>query len=207
MATANPTRHGNGFKDRTGQRVGRVTAIRYSHTVGKNAFWECLCDCGKLFCVRSTQLARTRSCGCFKKHGHTSKTWSSREWRAWHDMRHRCKEMRDGPRQNYFDRGICVCPQWQDSFLQFLADVGPAPSPKHTIERINNDGHYEPGNVRWATRAEQSRNRRVNIMLTFQGETLCGTDWARRLGVPPVTFLSWVRRLGAQEAFRRCANR
>lgn len=84
---------------------------------------------------------------------------------------------------NYGGRGIYVCDAWRDSFETFLRDVGHRPSAKHSLDRINNDGDYEPGNVRWATCKEQRDNTRLIHRLTFNGETLPLTDWARRIGI------------------------
>ena len=92
------------------------------------------------------------------KHGMTH----SDEFRTWMHMRQRCnpKYARPHEIEHYVDRGIKVCESWETSFANFYADMGPRPSPKHSIDRIDNDGHYEPGNVRWATSVEQNRNRR-----------------------------------------------
>jgi len=97
--------------------------------------------------------------------------------------------------RNWGGRGIRVCDAWRDSFEAFLRDVGPRPSKAHSIDRYpNNDGHYEPGNVRWATPREQQSNKRSAHPLTFQGETLSVMDWARRLGMPQPTLANRIRR-------------
>jgi len=84
----------------------------------------------------------------------------------------------------YGGRGIIVCQRWVESFEAFLTDMGPRPSPKHSIDRFpDKNGNYEPGNCRWATQAEQSRNTRRNVNVTFDGRTMCLTDWAKELGV------------------------
>lgn len=94
----------------------------------------------------------------------------------------RCTNPRHVNFKAYGGRGITVCAEWRD-FGAFIAAMGSRPSPQHTLERINNNGHYEPGNVRWATRAEQSRNTRRTRLVAFNGETLCIQDWAQRLGI------------------------
>jgi len=104
------------------------------------------------------------------------------EYWVFHDMRKRCLCVSRENYRNYGGRGIAVCAEWQ-SFKAFYRDMGPRPSPKHTIERIDNDGDYEPNNCRWATRAEQLRNTRCTHFITFNGITLCLTDWAKRLGM------------------------
>lgn len=104
------------------------------------------------------------------------------ERRAWCGMRARCRNQNNTSWHNYGGRGISVCERWQ-TFENFIADLGPRPSPLHSLERVNNDGNYEPGNVVWATRKEQAQNTRQVRRLSFNGETLTISDWARKLGV------------------------
>jgi hypothetical protein len=96
--------------------------------------------------------------------------------------------------KNYGGRGISVCQRWADSFEVFISDMGPRPSPKHSIDRIDNDGNYEPGNCRWATNLEQARNRRTNRVITLDGESLCLVDWAKRTGVDHRTISERLRK-------------
>jgi hypothetical protein len=103
-------------------------------------------------------------------------------------MKDRCQNPHAPEYKNYGGRGIQVCREWLDSFEAFMRDVGERPGPGYSLERINNGGNYEPGNVKWATSAEQTRNKRVNHMLTLHGETRCLTDWARVLGLNPKTL-------------------
>ena len=103
------------------------------------------------------------------------------EYYSWISLRRRCANV-DGVYPGYGGRGIKVCARWDD-FLTFLADMGPRPSKQHSIDRINNDGDYEPSNCRWATRREQAANRRSPKMVTHNDETLCVAEWARRYGI------------------------
>jgi hypothetical protein len=105
---------------------------------------------------------------------------------AWKAMCQRCSNQKNEQFPNYGGRGITVCPRWRDDYMAFLADVGPRPSPLHSLDRIDNDGHYEPGNVRWATIDRQLRNQRRARLITFGEETLCLTDWAHRCGLTSV---------------------
>jgi len=101
----------------------------------------------------------------------------------WKGMIQRCTNPKRDAFIYYGGRGIEVCQRWLDSFENFLADVEPRPSPAHSIDRFPNpNGNYEPGNVRWATRAEQSRNKKNNHLMTLNGETHCLTEWAEVLG-------------------------
>lgn len=110
------------------------------------------------------------------------------EYNVWIGMLHRCANPKRYGYYRYGGRGIRVCERWQASFEDFLADMGPRPSPDHSIDRIDNDGHYEPGNCRWATDAEQRRNRSDNRVLCFRGESRCLTDWAAKLGLTDSTI-------------------
>lgn len=104
------------------------------------------------------------------------------EFQAWAGMVSRCSNPNGGDYPNYGGRGIRVCKEWQDSYLAFLGHVGRKPSPQHSLDRIDNDGNYEPGNVRWATRAEQNLNRRNNRLVTHNGETRPLAEWVRLTG-------------------------
>lgn len=107
---------------------------------------------------------------------------------SWLNMKLRCKN-----NPLYVERGITVCERWATSFRKFLEDMGERPDGT-TLERKNNDGGYEPANCRWATPAEQSRNKKSNIMLTFRGETKCLQDWAVELRIHHVTIMSRLRK-------------
>lgn len=108
---------------------------------------------------------------------------------AWQAMKKRCCEPNHRSYKHYGGRGITVCDRWQ-TFDNFYADMGEQP-PGHTLDRIDVNGNYEPSNCRWATAHEQSRNRRTNRLIEFNGETLCVVDWARRVGIHQNTL--WQR--------------
>lgn len=109
------------------------------------------------------------------------------EYRLWAGMKERCLNSKSKAWANYGGRGIRICERWANSFSAFIEDIGYRPSPNHTIDRVNNDGNYEPGNVRWATPKEQARNRRDNRLITIDGVTKCAIDWARERGIPTGT--------------------
>ena len=116
-----------------------------------------------------------------KRHGEATDSGPSVEYVAWQSMTSRCSPT--GPHSsNYDDRGLSVCEEWRGSggFERFLAHVGRRPTDEHSIDRIENDKGYYPGNVRWATRRQQAQNRRTNVTLTIDGVTLCVAEWARR---------------------------
>ncbi len=127
-----------------------------------------------------------------KAHGLTK----TGEYASWYGMHSRCSNPKTDRYKDYGGRGVRVCERWKD-FLTFLADMGPKPSPEHTLDRFpDNDGNYEPGNCRWATPAEQGRNRRDNCYLTCQGRTMTMTDWAAELGITPATLWCRLHMLG-----------
>jgi hypothetical protein len=114
----------------------------------------------------------------------------------WRTMIQRCHNPNSNGYYLYGSRGIKVCERWRTSFEAFCEDMGARPSPSHTIDRIDNDGNYEPGNVRWGTKKQQSTNSRRNITATINGETLCMTDWCRKLGVSYACVQTRVTRRG-----------
>lgn len=174
--------------DYTGQRFGKLTAIAKSHQSGRITFWEYRCDCGNTKVAPSALVCNDhiRDCGCVV---------ASHEYTCWKSMKRRCNNPNSTGYENYGGRGIKVCPEWNNSFDAFLLHIGPSPTPKHTIERLDNSADYVPGNVRWATRKEQANNRRTNRLITHNGETMNTKQWADRLGVRK-TVISNRLRLG-----------
>lgn len=113
--------------------------------------------------------------------------------RIWCCMKHRCGNPDNSAYKHYGARGIRVCDRWLKSFETFCSDMGPRPSLRHSIDRIDNDGNYEPGNCRWATRSEQARNTRRTISVAFRGDVMCLKDWAAVLGIPYDTIKKRLR--------------
>jgi hypothetical protein len=122
-------------------------------------------------------------------------SWT-KEYRAWREIIRRCQNPNRGDYRYYGGRGIRVCARWRNSFANFLNDMGIAPSRLHTVDRRNNDGNYEPGNCRWATRAEQAINSRQCHMVAFRGETMPLTQWAIRTGIKVENLYTRLNRLG-----------
>jgi hypothetical protein len=172
--------------DIAGQVFGRLTAIE---AVGahKTLRWRCRCECGteRLIIGSALRTGITVSCGCLRneKTGLRSRTHGligHPAYHTWESMRARCA----GQDPNYGGRGITVCGRW-DSFENFLADMGERPSPRHSLDRIDNDGPYSPENCRWSTWGAQARNKRSNRVIVLDGVSLPVVDWAARAGVPP----------------------
>lgn len=162
-----------------------------------------LCDCGKQSVVLKSNAKRMTSCGCQKyttnrttTHGEASAGGKrTKEYRAWASMITRCtnRKLRCWP--DYGGRGISVCERWRNSYEAFLKDVGRAPSSRHSIDRIDNDGNYEPGNVRWATGREQALNTRRSLsdadrlkIVEFHGQGLSQHAIARVTGISRPTI-------------------
>lgn len=161
--------------DLAGQRFGRLVAIRREPNAPKQALWFCECDCGRTAVVSSPALrhGKTKSCGCWRRefpaatktrHGYATRdetgNYRHAVYRIWRGMRSRCENPNQPHYPRYGGRGIKVCERWRD-FANFLADMGERPSPRHSLDRIDSDGDYEPGNVRWATASEQRHNART----------------------------------------------
>lgn len=164
-------------KDIRGRVFGKLTVISYSH-VSKTGHtsWVCRCECGKTKIAKSKHLicGSTRSCGCLRSeipglkmeengsfiHGDASGGKVSSEYVSWAGMIQRCEYEGHNRFERYGGRGIIVCDRWRNSFQNFLSDMGRKPGKEYSLDRINNDGNYEPGNCRWATRSEQSKNRK-----------------------------------------------
>jgi hypothetical protein len=159
-------------RDIIGQRFGRLIARELVGKRGRSVLWRCECECGRFVDVVRGNLmsGNTRSCGCMivkrtiersTTHGDSSRSNRSPEYVAWSSMIQRCACSKNALTwKNYGGRGIRVCSRWRESFANFLADVGRRPSAKHSLDRIDVNGNYEPGNVRWATRSQQQRNKR-----------------------------------------------
>jgi hypothetical protein len=176
-----------------GKKFGKLTVIERVN--GHASKWLCRCDCGNNKVVFGGNLRRghTQSCGCKKvpteelraraiRHGHGAPGKHSLTYASWGSMRERCNNSNASGYENYGGRGIKICERW-NIFENFLSDMGERPSPKHTLDRIDPDGNYEPTNCRWATIAEQQRNRRNTQWVEFEGEKVSLGELCEKFGV------------------------
>lgn len=187
-----------------GRRYGRYTVLGAFNRVGSNRKFLCKCECGTTRSVYEANLVsgKTLSCGCFHSentisrrtvHGESGTVGLERtpEYRCWIGMRARCSDKED---KYYGGRGISVCKRWEESFMEFLGDMGRRPSGKHSIDRINNDGDYEPNNCRWATAHEQRSNTSRNVLVVLDGQKMIVAEALRKVGLKSSTFWERVRR-------------
>lgn len=160
-----------------GKRFGKLEVFGTFYkpnAKGRRLWFICRCDCGKTRQCSKSDTVRLdkraiKSCGCdkivYKKHG----LYKLPEYKIWKDVRKRCQNQKSGAFKNYGQRGITLDPRWNDFFV-FIENMGQRPSPKHTIERHNNDGAYSPENCSWQLRSVQNNNKRNNRYIFFKGK-------------------------------------
>lgn len=172
-----------------GKRIGRLIITGRDMLIKSGrSYYKCLCICGNTKSIRMDHLvkAETNSCGCIqreaiiktaRRHGmsHTATFWT------WTRMKGRCSNKKNSSFRNYGGRGIKVCERWH-KFENFYEDMGDKPINK-SIDRINNNGNYEPSNCRWADNYQQTNNRRFNVVLEFNGEKMTVSNWARHIDI------------------------
>lgn len=195
-----------------GQTFGRLTVVSFAgyHTNGGSctyAFWMCRCICNpeqiKPYRADILRSGRVQSCGCYQRdmrrqrslrHGQAQDGKKTPEYHCWGSMLHRCRNPHNKNFHHYGGRGITVCQEWVDSFETFFADMGPRPSPTHSLERKDNALGYTPDNCLWATRAEQQLNRRTTRLLTYKGRTMCLKEWGKELETSPQVLAGRLQR-------------
>lgn len=187
-------RPGPKIKDIVGERFDRWLVLSLSRSNDGRVYWNCKCDCGNAREVRSDRLigGMSKSCGCYHKeivarssseHNGTHRMSHTKIHRVWRLMKSRCGNPNDKSWPNYGGRGIKVCERWLHSFEKFYADMGDIPFDGAQIDRVDNDGHYEPGNCRWSTAKENSNNRRSTKKIVFRGETHSVLEWSHIIGI------------------------
>lgn len=201
LNTPRPFLAGTRIRNLLGQRFGRLLVIQYAgKTATGNTLWLCACSCGEPTTVQSSALTagNCSSCGClnrekFKeritKHGGTSRKGKTPEYQAFSDAKQRCENPKHKWHPRYGGRGI----EFRfASFEEFLAEMGPRPSDLHSLDRADNDGHYEPGNVQWTTKRGQSLNTCRTVQLTINGVSRLLHEWSSISGTKLQTI--WTRK-------------
>lgn len=175
-----------------GERVGYCIFLEDAQDVGWRRKAKFLCECGNEFTadIQSVKTGHAKSCGC-KRIAEVKKTSTKHglshlpEFKIWVDIRRRCYQPQNKSYANYGGRGIGMSEEWRNSFENFIRDVGRRPSAVHTIDRIDNNKGYEPGNCKWSTREDQGRNKRNNILINWKGEIVCRAELCKRYGARP----------------------
>lgn len=177
--------------DITGQKFGRLKAIRFLELNKEftkiRHFWQYECDCGKIKIADRYRVSSgsIRSCGCLftdvkRVHGFTNK--KDITYQSWASMKSRCNSKSNPAYHNYGGRGITICNRWKD-FNNFLNDLGTRPTINYQLDRIDNNGNYEPPNCRWATKKEQANNRRRSIIIERDGIKKSLKEWCNELNI------------------------
>ena len=182
--------------DISNQRFGRLVAIEKSSNIHKKTAWKCLCDCGNIVYVSTSNLTcgKIRSCGCIRREAIIKQNTTHNQrhtplYEVWKSIRQRCYNSKCSAYKNYGARGITVCEEWKQSFQAFYNwAIENGYETGLCIERIDNDGNYCPENCKWATRKEQMRNTRRNRFIEYNGETKTLSEWCEILSLPYATI-------------------
>jgi len=186
----------NTFKDISGQKIGKLTVIKRvpPPKPSKKTFWLCRCDCGNEKIVRADCLdeTKTRSCGCVKRQqdrinltaNHSHKMAGTHLYQIYYGMRNRCCKSTNKRYAQYGGRGIKVCEEWMQGFILFMTwALASGYKEGLSIDRIDNNGNYEPSNCRWVNNQIQCNNRRTTHLLTLDGKTQSMLQWCEELGI------------------------
>ena len=185
MAIAHCKPTGPKFVDITGNRYSKLTVVSYAGMRGRQLLWNCVCDCGGECIKYGTQLKyrANQDCGCEYNLAGEYKAKYAKEYSHWRSMRNRCLNINSDGYEYYGGAGVKICERWK-SFPAFMEDMGPQPTPSHTLDRYpNQTGDYEPNNCRWATPKEQCNNRRNNTLVTIDETTRTMQEWCDIYGV------------------------
>lgn len=191
------------FKDISGQKFGRLTALYRLHNTKGRTKWLCVCDCGNLKEVLygSLHSERTKSCGCYGyerlTNSHTTHNQcGTRLYNTWCNMKNRCYNISNKEYKNYGERGIKVCDEWKDDFMAFYNwSMANGYNDTLTIDRIDNNGNYEPNNCRFINYKQQQRNTTRTKHITINGEKHCLKDWCIILGLNYSTITARINKL------------
>lgn len=177
-----------------GRTIGDLFVMCEGPRKGHHATALCRCKCGFVWAVRPAELrsGSTKRCRACRRTTRTHGMCATAEYRIWSAMRMRCRPL--PANKNHGARGIRVCKRWE-RFADFFVDMGPRPSPKHSLDRYpDKNGNYEPGNVRWALPAEQASNTRRNVIISYAGRRLIASEFIKLTGISRSVVLAWAKR-------------
>lgn len=189
------------FRDRTGERYHHLTCLKWEKR-GDYIYWLCKCDCGNETWVRGINLSSgaVKSCGCLNEHHNRIHGMShTRLHGIWSKMNERCFNKNHKYYRNYGGRGISICDEWlgTDGFIRFMKWANDSGyTDKLTLDRIDVNGNYEPGNCRWVTMQVQSNNKRDTRFLEYDGQKMSIADWARLKEMKYATLIQRIDVLG-----------
>jgi len=200
-------------KVKSGDRYGKLMVLNDGENIERRKYFLCKCDCGNITTIRSDAISGgTQSCGCitkeiaskfWKKHGMRNK----RIYNIWHGMKQRCLNNNNPGFKDYGGRGISICEEWEDASNFFEWAFRNGYTNEMTIERIDNNGNYEPSNCMWIKQSEQLRNTRSSVKITFNGLTLCRRDWAKKIGISDPSFQKRLKKYSIREAITKPINK
>lgn len=192
-----------------GLRFGQLTTIKIDRPSNRTQYWLCKCDCGE-YTVKNLHELLTRkrkSCGCLErttgftsnlKHG-LNKT---REHNIWVGIKKRCRNKNSIGWKHYGSKGIDYCDRWED-FINFISDMGPAPTSNHTIDRIDRTKGYCPENCRWATMKEQNQNKPNNVWVEYDGKRMILSDWAKYIRMDVSTVFKLYKEYSIEQIIKK----
>ena len=192
--------------DLTGKTYGSFTVVRKTAEKNTKCYWDCVCKCGRKRKIPGSSLrsqgVRNKCIYCHNKYIIKHGLSHHELYNTWHNMIRRCENKKTHNYDRYGGRGIFVCEEWHD-LKNFVKDMHPKPSQKHSIDRINNDDGYYKENCRWALIEEQVSNTRSNVFETYLGKTLTVTQWSRELNISQTILRRYLKTHSIKEAFER----
>lgn len=169
-----------------GKTFGKIKVIKFKEKINYFNFFHCVCNCGKEVVMRGDGIisGRILSCGCGRRKSNAK--YKHPLYFTWSAMFFRCENPISPTFKNYGGKGVSICKRWKGEmgFWNFIKDMGPKPNDKYSIDRINNDGNYEPSNCRWATNSQQRSNTSRNVFISINGEKKTVTEWSIIFGIP-----------------------
>ena len=175
-----------------GKRFGRLTVISYAGKRGNHIMVKCKCDCGNVIITRASRInsGNAKSCGCYRRDKNTKHgKRHTKLYNRWCNMRRRCNDSKNRYYKDYGGRGICVCPEWNNSFESFYQWAQTSGyNDSLTLDRIDNNGNYEPNNCRWVTVKEQANNRRSSKYIQYNNKMMTVAQWADLLNIKHATI-------------------